>query len=1479
MFFRKKKKISNFILFSVFCVFIALYFSFGLIFEKFVSDADVEHILAQKSGLSYKIDDLKLNLTFDLCAVLKMKKLLVSTPNSPVLDFNDLKIKVKILPLIFKNLSLKKFDAKEASLDLKIDENGKPEILKYLKIDEKNKFNLIFSDSDISFGKYYLNLDDLYNKNNFSLNGDFLDISDLNLKKKIALKTEGLFIRRDKKSPYKMGLLLKLPIEKHMNNKDLDITLFIHDLDLSFIEPYIKNNGIEKAAGVLDIDIKTEQTASRDNYAIDIKGDKILIKGRDFTITNPSLTKFSSNMILEKNNLEILNSSFLTRGIDISIDGIIKKITSKGGDLDLNLRFRNTEVNDILSLIPNSFDTTPEKYLINLKKYNSHAKLNGEMNFKGKTPEPQIFGKLNINDTYVVEKRPYIPYSDGIAEFLGDKFRVDITARADKGQEVYIKGEGEFYGRKYGEFKVTSTDHVDLAVTHFILCPVRDIIGFSLGPVPIMKLKGEGSIDIQTKGTLENATIDGWFKFKNTEATIEGFSDWLKNADGKIDFKGEKFEFTGWRAKLYDGDVRIFGGADTKGKTDISFDVKSLSLSNAIKISNSSDIIKKYIHGLQYIKNPKGKIDFKLNLKGELLEYTKETIMDSFKVLGSIVLKDNSVTDAVKNLELNSLNGKIDFGEKIEPDLRGKLYNSSFGIKGVILQGKNDQKVDLDLHSDKIKSDDIYKILGLQNSFLDKNNFYLASKIRVKGTLPLDLDNINLNRLNLQGYIKGVNSTDSPVKFESGMVKLDDNTAVFENFKVRYFDSSLFVKGNIKRILTEKMKPELSVSLRDFGLETLLNSLSLSKNIRISNDVSDFKGTLSGDFSVNGENFKGQIEPKGVSFYIKPKKCYLTMKSGNIFLDNNNLKLKAFNILLDKTPLYFDSNIKHFLSKRPQIEAKFSSNIDSGTLDKFVNTNLSYPVKLSGETMLSGTLKGYSDNYTIDSNLILNEGNDLEYMGANFGDVESKRQISANITFMKNIAKINRAKYEKFVVSQNNKSNPLLMLQAQGAITIGKDDVYFKNLRLKTLNSITAKVFNLAFKKSILKKGLFDCDLMMNGSSKNLNLDGRAELRDLNIPLYDLEVLGANLDFNKDTMEGEFKLKSYNSDVLIRAKAKNNFNLPVVIKDVDIKSDTISLNKILEGFSQTSKVQASVGNGTNQNIVLNPKDIVIEHGTIDAKQVFLDDISAKNLTGEFLQDKDGIFKVKDITFDIAGGKIKSKGSFDYSKVSLDLNSKIENCDSDVLVSSVLKMPGQLYGKMNGSITFSGKNLNTKESINTIKSKADFEILDGKMPKLGSLEYLLRAGNFYKSGILGFTLNNLINVLNPYKTGEFKSIKGHISVHDGFMDNIEIYSAGENLSIFLNGNYDLIKNDADIVVFGRLSKNVSSVLGVVGNASLNSVLNTFALKDKSASDSALIQNINKIPLIEISNDDFRFFSARIKGDLNKDNYVKVFNWLN
>ena len=221
---------------------------------------------------------------------------------------------------------------------------------------------------------------------------------------------------------------------------------------------------------------------------------------------------------------------------------------------------------------------------------------------------------------------------------------------------------------------------------------------------------------------------------------------------------------------------------------------------------------------------------------------------------------------------------------------------------------------------------------------------------------------------------------------------------------------------------------------------------------------------------------------------------------------------------------------------------------------------------------------------------------------------------------------------------------------------------------------------------------------------------------------------------------------------------------------------------------------------------------------------------------------------------------------------------MENCDSNILTKDFLKLPDQIFGKMNGSVKLQAKNINTPQGIKNVKSDVTFAINNGKMPKLGSLESLLRAGNLIKNGLLGLSLNNIIQILTPYKTGEFEKISGTLSINKGEIDNIEIMSQGKNLSLYLNGSYSILENFADIDIYGKLSQNISNALGAVGNASINQIIQSLTSnKNKSAKDKELLSKLNKIPPIEIENPEPRFFKSKVLGDINKDNYIKSFSW--
>ena len=166
-----------------------------------------------------------------------------------------------------------------------------------------------------------------------------------------------------------------------------------------------------------------------------------------------------------------------------------------------------------------------------------------------------------------------------------------------------------------------------------------------------------------------------------------------------------------------------------------------------------------------------------------------------------------------------------------------------------------------------------------------------------------------------------------------------------------------------------------------------------------------------------------------------------------------------------------------------------------------------------------------------------------------------------------------------------------------------------------------------------------------------------------------------------------------------------------------------------------------------------------------------------------------------------------------------------------------------------------------------------------MPKLGSLEYLLRASNIVKSGITGFTLNSVLELLNLVKTGYFSNINGGCEIENGVAKNIEIYSKGENLSLYIHGNYDISKTEAQMEILGKLSKKISTIFGTFGNTSLNTffrLIPGISMLDYSRKN--FIQDVEKIPSFTNGTYEARTFQAIIDGNINESGYVQSFKWV-
>jgi hypothetical protein len=245
---------------------------------------------------------------------------------------------------------------------------------------------------------------------------------------------------------------------------------------------------------------------------------------------------------------------------------------------------------------------------------------------------------------------------------------------------------------------------------------------------------------------------------------------------------------------------------------------------------------------------------------------------------------------------------------------------------------------------------------------------------------------------------------------------------------------------------------------------------------------------------------------------------------------------------------------------------------------------------------------------------------------------------------------------------------------------------------------------------------------------------------------------------------------------------------------------------------------------------------------------------------------------------MANGTIAGKIHYNILNNFMKMEMSAKDVNANSMSTALFDLPNQIYGSLTGSIEFSCNATNDKTRMETLNGTAQFKVTKGRMPKLGSLEYLLKAGNLIKGGITNLSMNGIIDIITPMKTGEFSSINGYFKIKDGIAKTLQIHSHGKDLNLYITGRYNFSTQIADMKVFGQISRKMSTILGTAGNISLNTLFNNIPGVSLNT-NSQFITDLNKIPGIELTNKYSRKFMVEILGDINGEDYVKSFRWIN
>jgi len=1385
--------------------------------------------------------------------VIKAEKFTVKNPSgTEILSAKSPVAKVDLIPLLWGQIRVCGLDVDDFSGILSLDEQflHQESVLSFLK-------KLSFNASSVNVKKYDLVISQTHKAEGVKLVGkEFLYSK--NLKNRVLKLDAKTFLESNESN-----ILVELDIPRLGDYKSSNNLIEIKNLNLSDLNKFFSKylpSALESVSGVVDIVLKG------DNLSANLKELKVQYKENFKNIEVPSRTKITSLLNLSEKELSLSKLNLTGDGVTLKGSLILEKLGSKNFVADANIEFVNTLSASLINLLPAIH--TPDLNLFYLKKYPLYGVVNGNLSIRGKSKTPLIYGDIFVNNAYLVKpivndlKRATIKVG-----FSGDKVSYDVLVGVGGLEQVEVKGGSELYGSKKSRMTIKSSENVQLATAKTVVDMLRKILYFDVGPVPIMKLDGFGNIDITVEGNRSEPHVWGKMNFKNTNASFVDVKGLVfQDAKGYINFENQNVDFKIPNALIDGNKVLISGTCNLFGDLKVFVETNNLSLFKIHKIINESPMLKDIKTLMPPVDKISGLADVKLDITGKVPNI--EEIVFKKNIFAKGVVKFRNAAVGVNDFTVSDINGKIDFeNTDVTIDAVSNTGDSSIFVNGYV---KNDV-ADIKINSDSLDLKDLLAhsaFKGLADGNVVKFNCKYTGRA---GSIDFQKVILDLSILK--------SAQQAPVILSGGNVSIKNGSCLINNIKGLITENPFVMNAKIINLGQKNQNINANISLNNAALSTVnvirefylipWETKQLLRRFEFEKGVTDIDLKV-----VNNKPYMDFVFDEVLVKYL-PLELPLKIINGQISLKNDLVQLTKINTLADDMPIFIDGKIQN-IYKNPYAEVYLNSVPKQTFIDKYINKNSLYPLKIKGDIIYSTRIKGVADLYNITANAKIGERSSVYYMGASLGDTENPTIIDFDGDIVKNNSiKINNFEYNKSVLSQNNKQNIINFLKVKGLVRLVNSEPYFKDLIVKTENATDARIFNVIFKKPHIKQGLFNSDLRINGKLSDMKLIGTFNIYDIDVPLMQTILKSVSLIFEPSIIKIDSRAELFSNEIKLNAIADNRLVAPLRIKSGIVHFDKLDLNSAISEIKKF-EINKPKQNSDKQDINLT----ILEIGKLDltADNVLIKGLAANNLkTMISLSDK-MLLSLNDFTFDLANGKIN--GDFDYNLLSnrADLLMNVENIDANELLIMLFDLSNQMYGALTGTVKLSCNGSNSKTCMSTLSGKTVFNVSDGRMPKLGSLEYLLKAGNLLKGGFTGLSINGLIDLITPLKTGEFSNIFGKIKISQGIADDIQISTKGKDLSLYMKGNYNIVTSDAKMYVFGLLSKHIKTPLGAIGNVSLNTLFNLIPGVDLE-SESTFVNDINKIPGIELSQKAFRKFIAEIVGDINGENYVKSFRWVN
>ena len=1455
------------------------YFGVPLLLNNYLTDDFLTKYAYENYGYKIDVQNSKFKVGYSPSVIFKSERVvLLNNDGSDALKITGLNTDIKILPLLFKNFELKRFDAKDLNVNFVFTNEKIFQIGQYPVLFSENQlFNLNKLSSQID--NYCINLKDENQNKIIKLDGKNFYIENFVKNKLLKISSDAVLLVNNKKSDIGINADIELSANK-LSKRKFNIDAKIVNLDLSDFSVYanvFSKGKIKSLSGILNLNSTTEV----------VNDENILKTVSDIT----NLGVYNNDLatsVYYKNKLDINSSTgildngilindFKISGVGINVlaHGLVKDLNSNLPFLDLQIEVKDSKAENLLQLSPGEPDLNPDINLLIMKRAGFWGNANGNIKIKGRADYPNVNGKISIKDAYMVTPIKNAPKAVINLDFIGDKMKMDVVVPTSVNEKVLVKGDVILDKDRTADLYITSSKNVDLKTAQIVLNPLHEILRFDIGPVPIMNISGNGGINLHVTGTRKNPYAWGKFWFNNAEVSFNDVKNMLlKKGAGELEFQDQSTYFKTKTAFLNGKPVSIEGSCSLFGDLDFKISAKNQELGKLLKIVQTSPMLVDIKNLAEPVEKASGLVNLDLNLTGQVKDINNIVFNKTLFAKGSLNLLSDHLKLKGMNVWVQNVLGVINFNNlDIDLNLKSKINNSVLKISGDI---KNDIS-NIQVFSDKFIMADGLKLLPVNIPYSgDFEKVATSFAAKYIGSI----NNIDFNKLEITGKIYSDKNVKSSIAINETSYELRNG-----KFKLPllngYFNSNPFsIKAFVTDIFSSKRNINGYCKFSNFDLNLLRNNELLSVLPKeFSDQIKEItsitgKVDLSARMQNNSLNVFTTLDDIGLVY----KGMNILVSSGNILLRNNALNINKLNAVIDEMPLFVNGKIFNIF-RDPGLNLFVNTKPSQNFIDQIFNKNSLYPVKIKGDVMLSSNIEGTLKALNIKTVLDIAENSSIYYMGATLGDAENPVKITVDETYYPNKINIHNFEYDKFILSQNAKPVLNPQLKASGVLRLLNNNIIeFQNFTIKTEAPTDAKIFNIIFRKPFMKQGVFTSDLILNGTSVAPEILGDFNITSIAVPFFDSTIKDINLNFKPEKIDVISKGMVLNNEIQIDAILKNNFTPPYVVEDLNLSLVDLNINKIADAVRDIEADSARNISSFKDTSQLDLSRFIINNANIKANKIAVRNINADSFSANLKLSDKNVLEVNDFKFYIAEGSVNGKLNHNLNTFKTDLSVKLNNANALVMSEALFDLKGQVYGSVNGNFDLSCDGSSQETCFKTLTGNGKFDITDGRMPKLGSLEYLLKAGNLFKGGLTGLSINSIIDLITPLKTGDFESIYGSVNLTGGIADNIQIFSKGKDLNMYMKGSYNILTSVADMQIFGSLSKNITTVFGKIKNASLNTLFNT--IPGVNSSDEAILMqtDVSKIPNIQNVTDIFRIFAVDINGDINGENYVRSFEWV-